>query len=49
MRKIGFILLTFCVTATGLAQKTQSYQPESVLYNRALELYDKEKYNAEIG
>ena len=37
------------LTAPLFAQKSESYQPKSMLYSRALELYDKEKYNAAIN
>jgi TolA-binding protein len=48
MHKIGLFLLTLFFCAQIQAQKTQSYQPKSKLYSRALELFDKEKYNASI-
>lgn len=48
MHKIGLLLLSLFVFVTVQAQKTQSYQPKSMLYTRALELFDKEKYNAAI-
>jgi len=48
MHKIALILILGFCFSTSFAQKSQSYQPKSMLYTRALELFDKEKYNASI-
>jgi len=48
MHKIGLFFLSLFICVHIQAQKTQSYQPKSKLYSRALELFDKEKYNASI-
>ena len=48
MHKFGLLFLSLFVFVNVQAQKTQSYQPKSMLYTRALELFDKEKYNAAI-
>lgn len=47
LRKIFSLL--FCILVLGLnAQQTQVYSDPMVLYNRGLELYDKEKFAAAI-
>lgn len=49
MQKSILIILLTIVSYPLFAQKSESYQPKSILYSRALELFDKEKYNAAIN
>lgn len=49
MQKSILIALLSLISLPLLSQKSESYQPKSLLYSRALELYDKEKYNAAIN